>query len=250
MTGRRGTVPPLAGGTVQLWWARAEAAHPGHAALLGEAERRRLTGMRHDADRARFTVGAALVRLIGAAALGVHPRAVPVDRHCDVCRRPHGPPRIPASGLCLSVSHAAGRVVVAAARGTAVGVDVESVRGAPETAGMVRHVLSSAERATVPARPLSARALVATWSRKEAVLKALGVGLRVPMARLVVSGPGEPARLLRYDPDPAVVARTRLLDLHTGRRYTAALAVLDAGVHPRLVQLDGGRLLAAHPVPG
>jgi phosphopantetheinyl transferase len=59
--------------------------------------------------------------------------------------------------LDLSIAHAGERVVVAVARGTGVGVDVEPIGPFEDLTGAAAGVLAPAERAGLAALPVSAR---------------------------------------------------------------------------------------------
>jgi 4'-phosphopantetheinyl transferase len=97
----------------------------------------------------------------------------------------------------------------------AVGIDVERVQRT-QFRGFTEVALHPDERATV----LSGADAATSWVRKEAVLKALGVGLRVEPAALMTPPIGV-ARVVLAGRPPAVVD-----DLTVGQGYAAALAVL------------------------
>lgn len=103
--------------------------------LLDDRERVRIIRCAGEADRARMLLGAALLRRVVGALLGVRADALTVDRTCSGCGGWHGRPTVPGTDLDVSVSHS-GRVVAVAtlAGGGRVGVDVETVgdRPAPE----------------------------------------------------------------------------------------------------------------------
>src|SRR5581483_6699850 len=178
-------------GTAYVWWARpADAgAFPGLAALLDGTERERWSGYRRAEDRNRFLVGCSLAKSVAAGELGLTAAEIALDRTCAQCGKPHGKPRLVGSDLELSVSHSGDRVAVAAARGAPVGVDVEDAngraRGEDDQAALERYVLSDAEMATYPVGPAvpdaeqRLRNFLVIWTRKEAVTKATGDGLRV-----------------------------------------------------------------------
>lgn len=167
-------------------------------AALDEEERHRASMFRADADRRRFIVRRAARREILAMYLGCAP--VEVEIHSSVLGRPVvvGPRR--GRGLTFSTSHRGELGVVAVGRGIDLGVDVEvtpPVVGAEEAGQMV---LSAAERAQIAALPeeLRTRAFVRCWTCKEALLKAMGVGLTGPLERIEVEAdPRRPARLIR-----------------------------------------------------
>lgn len=208
--------------TVEVWWAEARQASADHVRLLDPDERARRAALRQDADRDRFTVGAALLRLVAGADLGERPERVPVRRVCPDCHRPHGKPAVPGSGLELSVSHSGDWVAVAATRAGPTGVDVERVRTDIDLASLARHVLSPAERDW-----FGAADFFLCWTRKEAVAKATGDGLRLPMPSLTVSRPGDPPRLLLAEGRADLPARTVLRDLRPDPDHCAAVAVLS-----------------------
>jgi 4'-phosphopantetheinyl transferase len=197
--------------------------------LLDAPERERLRGLRHAADRARVGLGSALLRVAAAEWLGCAPLDVPVERTCARCGRPHGRPRLPGTGLEASVSHSGGRVAVALADGVAVGVDVEAYRPDLDVAGLARSVLVAAEAAAVQEREgaeQQTRAFLVLWTRKEALLKAVGCGLTVSPAAVRVSSPGEPPRLLGWPPGAGRPRPTTLCELAPGGAHVASLAVL------------------------
>ena len=197
------TVPPLADGGCQLWWARTTDVRPEHDALLDEAELRRRSRLRTADDRQRATAGAALARLL----LGVHAgrpgERLRIDRSLPRCGAPHGKPRLPeVPDLHFSVSHSGGWVAVAVRRGAPVGVDVEQVGSwtAAELHDLALVILAPEERAVLSRTPAGARAaaFATYWTRKEAAVKATGTGLLAPLPELVVSPPAAPPRVLRW----------------------------------------------------
>ncbi|SEF88838.1 4'-phosphopantetheinyl transferase [Thermomonospora echinospora] len=194
--------------------------------LLDEVERARRERYVRPADRDRFTVGVAVTRLAAGALLGVAPERVPLDRTCAGCGAPHGRPVIDG-GPHLSVSHSGERVVVALTGGP-VGVDVEEDAGRL-TEGVAGQLLGPDEAADLRDLGPAARrrGLLEYWTRKEAVLKATGDGLRVPLTDLRMSAPDEPPRLLAWEDRPGLAGRLTLRTLTPGPGYAACLALID-----------------------
>jgi 4'-phosphopantetheinyl transferase len=99
-------------------------------------------------------------------------------------RTPLGKPRLRGSSLRFSLSHSGHVALVALARGHDVGVDVERIRPDVDRWAMVGHVLTARERrqleGVTPAQ--RAHAFLSMWTRKEALLKAAGVGLGIDPA--------------------------------------------------------------------
>lgn len=231
-----------------MWWASPAGARPAHLALLDLPERARHDRLRRQPDRDRFVVGVALARLVLGGHLGVGPTDVRLDRTCPSCGGPHGKPKVSATrGLELSVSHAGEWVAVAVARSHAIGVDVERIDQLVDLAGLIEQVLTPAERRELAAAPpeLQRAGFFRYWSRKEAIVKATGDGLREPLAHVCVSAPHEPPRLRHWDGRLDLSVRVHLADLMPRAGHTASLASLDAALE--IAERDGSELLAQWP---
>ena len=120
--------------SVDVWVATLDQADLTLCAWLDERERERFHRYQADADRARFLLGATLVRSAVGRALGVGPGEVGVDRTCPTCGGWHGRPSVPESPVTLSVSHGGLLVALALSLGGPVGVDVERVGSRDEQA--------------------------------------------------------------------------------------------------------------------
>jgi 4'-phosphopantetheinyl transferase len=212
---------------VHVWWAEPRL-DPAWQGFLDPSERVRFAAYRRAEDRARFLTGTARVRTIYGAELGIDPAAVKLDRACPDCGRPHGKVRLldGPSDIEVSVSHSGGWVLVAAYRGHPVGVDIEQVNPDLDHAGLARIALTEAERERLAAEPDKAASFTTTWARKEAVVKALGEGLRTPLNGFEVSPPHEDARIVAWPRRADLVARVHLIDLAADTEHRAAVAIL------------------------
>jgi 4'-phosphopantetheinyl transferase len=240
-----GSVPPLRD-ECQVWWASIDDVRPEHVLLLDRDELGRRARLAAREDRDRFVLGAAVARIVVGHHLGCPPGAVVLDRRCSECSEPHGKPRVVSDrDLELSVSHSGTRVVVAVTRGCAIGVDVERVRPRLDVDRLAARVLDARERGVLAAVAPAQRpqAFVRFWTRKEAVLKGTGEGLRIALTDLRVSGPGEAPVLQGWRGRAAMCGRIALRDLEPGEGYAASLAVLDT---PRagVAELDASLVLA------
>jgi len=261
---------PLTEGTADVWWARRQDASDRHAGLLDETEQQRWAAYRRDEDRERFLAGCALAKTVLAGYTGQSPADVRFDRTCGQCGKPHGKPvlahgkpvlaygeRVLAHGkrgaggdLEHSVAHSGDLVVVAVARAP-VGVDIEQLDGRAhplgrdgDPRGLARLVLADAERSALAAVHLSGRArqFLVAWTRKEAVTKATGDGLRASFSDVVVAADAGPPRLVSW-PYPQAAESVSLHDLEVHTGYVAALAVIGRCEVVRV--RDGSALLAA-----
>jgi 4'-phosphopantetheinyl transferase len=205
-----------------VWWGEAAAYAPWHDTVLDQAERDRRDRYAFETDRARFAVGAALLRVIAGRMTGAAPQQVQVDRRCEACGQPHGKPSLGPGGPYFSVSHSGDYVAVAACQGAPVGVDVEHAARRTDYQALVPYVLSPAE---APA-PADEAAFLRYWVRKEALVKATGDGLGAGLRRVTVTPPAEAARMLGYEARPGLRAALRDLDGRPG--HPAAVAVLTS----------------------
>ena len=207
-------------GTCDVWWASTAWTRPWHADVLSDDERARRTRLWDEGHRAQYTVAAALLRLVAAPLTERAATHVVVDRSCPSCGRHHGRPRLTGTGLHVSISHSGATVAVAVSSAGAVGVDVQRVddEAVDELSPLV---LAESEAGHVAV----ARDFFTYWTRKEALVKATGDGVTVPLREVVVTPPGAPPRLLGYPRQGELAAQLR--DLSPDPRYVGALAVLS-----------------------
>lgn len=207
-----------------IWWADPTTiAGPGFH-LLNTREQARFATYRKPADRDRFVAGRALLRTAVAGYLDTPPELVRVAFNCPDCAAPHGRPTLPGSGLEVSLSHSGSQVAVAITRIGPVGIDVEEIDPGLQVAPLLPHVLSNLERE----RGLcpTVQGFYRTWTRKEAVLKATGQGLRVPLRSIGVSDPDDVPQVLFFGGNAPGAEDFVLADLEAGPGYAASIAVI------------------------
>lgn len=160
------------------------------SAALDPEERANVAAQRPSAAR-RYAVAHGAQREILGCRLGRDPAALRIDRACATCGRPHGQPVLPEHPeVVVSLSHSDGLALLAVATGARVGVDLEVVRARPRLERLAERVLTPEEHDVWASAPPEHRlpAFLAAWTAKEAFLKALGEGIRRPLASV-------PARL-------------------------------------------------------
>jgi len=194
--------PELAANQVHVWRialdaSAAQAQDLGH--LLTAAEQERASRFRIDADRHRFQIARAATRRILGTYLGLAPENVGIDLD------QFGKPQLDASTVPVdrrvhfNVSHSGGWILAAFARSFPVGIDVEQIRAERVTEDLIGQIMCASERRLLQALPREQHvaAFFNCWTSKEAWLKALGLGLSVPLRAIEVSiDPREPARLI------------------------------------------------------
>ena len=126
--------------------------------------------------RRGFIGGRWLLRSVLAAVTDVDARLLDVqaEAHGKLVLAGHN--RWAAS---FNLSHSGDLVALALVRGRPIGIDIEVERPLTDAALLARRILGQREREHYEALPESARgpALLIAWTRKEAVLKAVGSGI-------------------------------------------------------------------------
>lgn len=148
-------------------------------------------------DRNHWTVAHAFLRIFLGRYLLCDPSEL------DFATNSYGKPAVvaPSRGnrLHFNLSHSGDLALFAFAYDKEVGVDLERMRSGIEYRDLATRVFSAVERAALDALDpfLQEEAFFLCWSRKEAYIKARGMGLSLPLEQFDVSlTPGEPARLL------------------------------------------------------
>lgn len=104
-----------------------------------------------------------------------------------IAHGPHGKPYAPElPGFDFNLSHAGNEVLLAFARGQALGVDLERDNRHLSIDGIARRFFAAAEADALERLDAASRrdAFLRLWTAKEAVLKALGEGLQFGLDRL------------------------------------------------------------------
>jgi 4'-phosphopantetheinyl transferase len=243
--------PVLLAGECHVWWARTTSAHLSLLSYLDTSERTRWASFHRCADRARYLTAHVLARLVLAAHLRVPPASIRFAADpCRRCGEPHGKPRVIGdTGMEVSITHSGTMAGIAAALRIPIGIDVEDLRRA-DHGSLAGAVLCNAEH-TALARFTDCdrhRALLGYCTRKEALLKATGDGLTLPMRGLTVADPTQPPRLIAWEDRPDLAAGMRLYDLHPAAGHVASLAAVGADLAVR--EFWGDRLLRAAATTG
>jgi 4'-phosphopantetheinyl transferase len=197
-------------------------------ATLADDERDRSARLRFERDRRRFIVAHGALRELLGRYLQMPPGRVRYVR--NPCGKPDLDPGL-GGRLKFNLSHSAGLALIAVTAGSEVGVDLEWIRAQSDYAEIARCFFSTVEAdqlSTVPDDRYAA-AFVGCWTKKEAVLKAYGRGLTVPLNSFAVPLTTDPA------PGPADLdvgwhdvvqgARWSIHTLRPAPGYVGALAI-------------------------
>ncbi|AZO18854.1 4'-phosphopantetheinyl transferase superfamily protein [Mesorhizobium sp. M2A.F.Ca.ET.043.05.1.1] len=142
--------------------------------VLSPAERERAEKIRHSDLRLSYLQAKFAFRTILASHLHVPLR----DLQMTVSR--FGKPLLPAHNVEVSQSHSHDWSAVAVSATGFVGIDIEHWRPLANCPQLACHIMTDQEAMTFEAIPseLTARKFLELWTRKEAVLKCAGLGLR------------------------------------------------------------------------
>src|SRR5262249_22795784 len=113
-----------------------------------------------------------------------------------------------------------------------IGVDIEKVRPLVEIEGIMRRFFFESEQREFLSLPEPRRqeAFFRGWTRKEAYMKAIGMGFSMPLDKFAVTiNPSGTPKLLEVAGCPEEPDRWDLRDLEPGPGYHGALAVEGSG---------------------
>jgi 4'-phosphopantetheinyl transferase len=170
-------------------------------------------------DRERFVVARGGMREILAHEVGISPGKI------EFHYTKHGKPELIPPAIFFNLSHSQNRAALAISSGCEVGIDIEAIR--PLKEDIAANYFSRGEIAELDGLPPDDRlaGFYRCWTRKEAVLKALGEGLSRPLDSFEVSIALElPARLNRMEDEGNAAENWQLATIDVGAGFAGALA--------------------------
>src|SRR6267378_5151373 len=193
--------------------------------LLSVDEQARANRFHFESDRQHFMVARGCLRTILARYLEIDPRAV------QFSYASHGKPELAsptsqAQPLNFNLAHSGGLALYAFTRVGEIGVDLEHIR--PEFTGddIARRFFSATEVACLDRLPVDQRALAFfnCWTRKEAFIKAKGMGLSMALDQFDVTlAPDAEPALLSTRWDESEAARWSLKEIDVARGFVGAI---------------------------
>jgi 4'-phosphopantetheinyl transferase len=202
------------------------------AATLATDEQQRAGRFHFERDRRRFIVGRGILRMILGYYLSLSPSRVQFSYGA------RGKPALAETfggageQLCFNLAHSGEIAVYAMLHNQEIGVDVEQIRPMPDLEQIAGRFFAAQEQATLLRLPVEQRqdAFFNCWTRKEAYIKALGVGLAQPLDQFCVSlAPGQAAHLVSIAGSEAEAAGWLLAAFRPAPGYVASVAVPGHG---------------------
>ena len=214
---------------VALWLVRLTAAPPAlieGAQSLSLAEHAAGARFKSPILQTRFLQRRVALRAILAGYLGVSAAEL------VFMENEFGKPALHASlantGLTFNSSHSGPVAVIAVGKSRRIGIDVEAVRPIKDAEKIATRFFSAQESTALAALDPDERnaGFLLCWTRKEAVIKALGGGLSIPLDSFAVSlQPHQPAAILAWSIPDTVAAPWRIYHLEPTAGYVGALMI-------------------------
>jgi 4'-phosphopantetheinyl transferase len=204
---------------------------------LSKEEIERAQRFIRQSDRERYIFAHGLLRSILAAYVGCAPNQLVFDA------KPYHKPFLVSPGgskdIEFNLSHSEDMTLIAVARGTAVGIDVEYMRRIPDAHEIVNRVFSVDERDFLNSLPPAEfnRGFFACWTSKEAFLKGLGKGLSYPLDKFSVIFSNIESDGVIYVHDDRIKAKGwNIISLSPGPDYSGALAIGELRCEPEFFE--------------
>lgn len=181
----------------------AAALHDPALAGVSPEERAQAARYVHASDALRHLLARSLLRHLWAAQ--PHLPAAPPVWPCNPCGKPEGA----AWGLHFNLSHAGHHVWLAACRSAPVGIDVETASPAhtdlqhwlhPGETRALQRLYASNNATTGDTGQACSAARRRLWTRKEAIIKAIGLGFSLPLNEFEVDPGSRTSDWLRHPP--------------------------------------------------
>jgi 4'-phosphopantetheinyl transferase len=165
-----------------------------------------------------------------------------IDTDYQIEKNAFGKPYVKNSPIKYNLSHSGNFVLLAVSSCTEVGVDVEVIRDIPNLESLFLNTLHINEISYIKnlAPALILRNFLQIWTQKEAVVKALGKGLSIPLESFSIPGlafPSPPKKFINIFSENLTIFDLNIDDNHVG-----ALAVCSKNVNLIKISLKINKL--------
>jgi len=224
--------PALSTGEIHIWTASITDDDNVTANLfpiLSQDERATATQFAFDRDRTRYIQAHGIVRRILADYSGIDAAALTFTHNHH--GKPHLAGKPNGQNLQFSISHSDSCCLIAVRLDQPIGVDIEKVRDRPQAAEIAQRYFTADEARLIRSLKgeLQRNAYFDLWTHKEAVVKALGIGLAGNLHRIAFDlNPIQGLRLVAWDSDPSIGRTWSIFRLDPAPGYVGAVA----SVHP------------------
>ena len=171
---------------IDLWSIKLHGDVEKKRALLSPDELERADKLLKPLDTERFILGRGFMRTVLADYLDQDPATLQFDRN------ENGKPFLKSSGLEFNASHSRDHMLLAVTAGRAVGVDIEFHRENVKRDAIAKRWFSEEERAFLQPLENQEAVFFEIWSKKEAYVKAQGLGIYFDLPSFTVPLGEEP----------------------------------------------------------
>lgn len=196
-----------------------------YRAILSRDEQQRSDKFKSEKRRREFIIGRGLLRMLIGQCLEMDPSVI------EFAYSEHQKPYLPVTALGIPVtfnlSHSHDLALVALALERRIGIDIEYLRPDVDFRKLAGRFFSEQESRSLQDYEgvRLAAAFFACWTRKEALLKAIGEGIAFGLADFSVSvNPQDQVVSLHTHWDEAEAARWSIINFALERDYAAAVA--------------------------
>ncbi len=178
---------------------------------------------RFAADRERFLLAHGLLRDLLGRYLGLEPAAL------RFARGAHGKPYLPGVPLHFNLSDTKDAMALAVAHAP-LGLDLETMGRTVDHLAVAAHYFTAEEQADIADATDAKRRFLELWTRKEAVLKASGVGIMDDLKVLRVDLPYQAMRIAHPAFRALADAQYHVHTWHLGPDHLLSLATAEEPV--------------------
>jgi len=207
--------------------------------VLSARQRERAARLKVDDKRTQYIIAQGLTRRILGRATAVPAEAI------EFTRGPKGKPYLgnasAEADIQFNMTHTSHMALIAVTRQREIGIDIERIRQNLAWEKLARRYFSAREQEAFCAQPPDTRlrAFFVCWTRKEAILKAIGTGLSGGLGSFDVSvDPDSPPRLLGNRWNGRFHGDWSMVHLEPGESYVGTLVTEHRGIALRCWDVD------------
>lgn len=193
-----------------------------YRSLLSDREKGRADRYRFHESQERYVLGRGILRDILSGYLGMPPQEI------EIAKRATGKPHLPSSPIQFNISHSNQCMLCAVTQTTPIGVDYQGVYEISHMETLVGSFFSPREQDRFHDTPEHKRRdfFFKTWVRKEAFMKATGLGFHLPSHCFSISESGNGGLNVQIEDRPSIHGQQwSIQDLNVQPGYQAALAL-------------------------
>jgi 4'-phosphopantetheinyl transferase len=227
------TIAPSEAHVWRAWLDQDDFKQSNHETLLSPAEKVVANKFFFERDRNHYITSRVILRSLLGRYLSIDPGKI------AIVRGQHGKPLLDNNPLQIefNLSHSQGLGLFVFTTGNRIGIDIECVLPLSDFNQLAKSFLTPNEMEALSRLPeeIQLQGFYTAWTRKEALAKALGVGIGNILHKFEVTiSPIEEPAINEIDQEITDGSHWKLLDLEPNPSYVAALAVETSEIFLRL----------------